>query len=230
MQLRRLLLLQPRPSELRVNGSSSSGGPTNTGESDWDVLAELDRLRTTNSGLTAEVQRQTQIGQDYARVASEQRLRVEELERETAIAHTSSQMLDRRLSQTEERAAELEELVDVLRAQRDRLQTYYEQQKARADQAEAASAAMRDAAGELLSASDQQTHAALGTRGLARAKVELADGFTKLRRALDRNAGKGYLSPDVADDVRRYFTGKDIPADERQRLGEKIADALNADT
>ena len=51
--------------------------------SDWDVLAELDRLRTTNSGLTAEVQRQTHIGQDYARVASEQRVRVEELERET---------------------------------------------------------------------------------------------------------------------------------------------------
>jgi chromosome segregation ATPase len=224
MQFRRLLLLPPRADAL-MDGSSTAvlARPP---ESDWDILAELDRLRTTNSGLTAEVQRQTQIGQDYARVASEQRLRVEELERETAIAHTSSQMLDRRLSQAEDRAEELEELVEVLRAQRDRLQTYFEQQKDRAERAEAASAAMRDSASELLSASDQQTHAALGTRGLARAKVEYADSLAKLRRALERNSGKDYLAPDVAENVRLYFTGDGLSPDEKQRVGKAIADAL----
>ena len=128
MQLRRLLLLQPHAEVQLENGTA-----TPRDGSDWDVLAELDRLRTTNSGLTAEVQRQTHIGQDYARVASEQRVRVEELERENAIAHSSSQMLDRRVALAEERTDELEELVEVLRAQRDRLQTYYEQQKDRAD-------------------------------------------------------------------------------------------------
>src|SRR5262245_53725190 len=192
MKLRRLLLLQPSSDLQLENGTATL---KDQDESNWDVLAELDRLRTTNSGLTAEVQRQTQIGQDYARVASEERLRVEELERENAIAHTNSQMLDRRMTQAEERATELEELVDVLRSQRDRVQTYYEQQKDRAERSESASAAMRDAAGELLSASDRQTHAALGTRGLARAKVEFGDGLAKLRRALERNAGKGYLAP-----------------------------------
>jgi hypothetical protein len=224
MQLRRLLLLQ-RDSGSPINGSSTAllERPE---ERDWDVVAELDRMRTTNSGLTAEIQRQTQIGQDYARAASEQRLRVEELERETAIAHTSSQMLDRRLSQAEARVDELEELVDVLRAQRDRLQTYYEQQKDRADRSDGASAAMRDAAAELLSASEQQAHGALGTRGFARAKVEFADALSKLRRALERTAGADYLSPDVADDVRRYFTSEGLSADEKRRLGERISDAL----
>jgi chromosome segregation ATPase len=230
MQLRRLLLLPPRSSTELGNGSSPSTALPHPGEADWDVLAELDRLRTANSGLTAEVQRQTQIGQDYARVASEQRLRVEELERETAIAHTSSQLLDRRVSQAEERVDELEELVEHLRAQRDRLQTYYEQQKERADRAEAASAAMRDAAAELLSASEQQTHAALGTRGLARAKVEFADALAKLRRALDRNAGKGFLGPEVADDVRRYFTAEGLTSDEQERLRESITDALTTES
>jgi chromosome segregation ATPase len=225
MQLRRLLLLPPRSGAL-VDGTATSTVLARPGESDWDVLAELDRLRTSNSGLTAEVQRQTQVGQDYARVASEQRLRVEELERETAIAHTSSQMLDRRVMQAEERVNELEELVDVLRAQRDRLQTYYEQQKDRGDRAEAATAAIRDAASELLSATEQQTHAALGTRGLARAKVEFADSLAKLRRALERNAGKGFLAPEVAEDVRRYFSTEELPPDEKLRLRRKIADAL----
>jgi chromosome segregation ATPase len=218
MQLRRLLLLQGHddPTDL----------PEGDPEATWDILSEVDRLRTTNSGLTAEVQRQNQIGQDYARVASEQRLRVEELEREAAIAHTNSQMLDRRLSQTEERTAELEELVEALRAQRDRLQTYCEQQKERADRAESDCAAMRDAAGELLSASDRQTHGALGTRGLARAKVEFADSLAKLRRALERNSGKRFLAPDVADEVRRYFTSNDLPAEEKQRLQESILSAM----
>ena len=228
MQLRRLLLLHPRTDVQLANGGTSSSGLAHPGEADWDVLAELDRLRTTNSGLTAEVQRQTQIGQDYARVASEQRLRVEELERETAIAHTSSQMLDRRVSQAEERADELEELVEHLRAQRDRLQTYFEQQKERADRSEAASAAMRDAAAELLAASEQQTHAAVGTRSLARAKVESADALAKLRRSLDRNAGQDFLAPDVADDVRRYFTAENLAADEKQRLRQGIAASLTA--
>jgi molecular chaperone GrpE (heat shock protein) len=198
-------------------------------ESDWDVIAELDRMRTTNSGLSAEVQRQTQIGQDYARVASEERLRVEELEHENAIAHTNSQMLDRRVTQAEERAAELEELVDSLRTQRDRVQTYFEQQKERADRAESAAAAMRDAAAELLSASDRQTHAALGTRGLARAKVEFADSLAKLRRSLERDAGKGFLSPAVADDVRRRFTARDLPAEEKSRLDASIAKAFSTE-
>jgi len=227
MKLRRLLLLQPSSHVQLENGTSTLKGRD---ESDWDVLAELDRLRTTNSGLTAEVQRQTHIGQDYARVASEERLRVEELERENAIAHSNSQMLDRRLTQAEERADELEELVDVLRAQRDRVQTYYEQQKERADRAESSSAAMRDAAGELLAASDRQTHAALGTRGLARAKVEFADALAKLRRSLERNAGNDYLAPTVAEDVRRYFASKNLPADEKGRLQQSIERALSTDT
>jgi hypothetical protein len=220
MKLRRLLLLQPHDSTPETVGTALPGeGP----EGGWDLLGELDRLRATNSGLAAEVQRQTQVGQDYARVASEQRLRVEELERESAIALTNAQMLDRRLSQTEEHADELEELVESLRAQRDRLQTYCEQQRERADRAEADCAAMRDAAGGLLAAADRQTHAALGTRGLARAKVEFADGLATLRRALERNSGKGFLAPGVADDVRRYFTSKDMPADEKQRLQQAIA-------
>jgi chromosome segregation ATPase len=227
MKLRRLLLLQPSSHVQLENGTATLKGRE---ESDWDVLAELDRLRTTNSGLTAEVQRQTHIGQDYARVASEERLRVEELERENAIAHSNSQMLDRRLTQAEERADELEELVDVLRAQRDRVQTYYEQQKERADRAESSSAAMRDAAGELLAASDRQTHAALGTRGLARAKVEFADALAKLRRSLERNAGNDYLAPTVAEDVRRYFASKNLPADEKGRLQQSIERALSTDT
>jgi chromosome segregation ATPase len=223
MRLRRLLLLQPPTDVPLENGTATM----QRDESEWDVITELDRLRTTNSGLSAEVQRQTQIGQDYARVASEERLRVEELERENAIAHTNSQMLDRRVTQAEERAGELEELVDALRAQRDRVQTYFEQQKERADRAESASAAMRDAAGELLSASDRQTHAALGTRGLARAKVEFADALAKLRRSLERDSGKGYLSPGVADDVRRYFTAKELPAEEKSRLERSIDQALS---
>src|SRR5215213_1598748 len=111
MKLRRLLLLpsdeDKRPSNPALEGEN---GP------DGDLLTEVDRLRATSSGLSAEVQRQTQIGQDYARAVSEQRVRVEELERENAIALSTCQMLERRLSQTEERAAELEELVEVLRA------------------------------------------------------------------------------------------------------------------
>jgi len=222
MRLRRLLLLQPRSDIQLENGTAT----LEREGSDWDVLAELDRLRTTNSGLSAEVQRQNQIGQDYARVASEERFRVEELERENAIAHTSSQMLERRVVQAEERAAELEELVEALRSQRDRLETYYEQQRERADRAESASAAIRDAAGELLSASDRQTHAALGTRGLARARVEFADALAKLRRALERDAGKGFLAPALADDVRRFFTAKDLAAEEKSRLQSSIEQAL----
>jgi hypothetical protein len=114
-----------------------------------------------------------------------------------------------------------------LRAQRDRLQTYYEQQKDRADRSESASAAMRDAASALLSASDQQTHAALGTRGLARAKVEFADGLASLRRALERDAGKGFLAPAVGDDVHRYFTATDVSSEEKRQLKQSIVRALS---
>jgi chromosome segregation ATPase len=226
MRLRRLLLLQLSRDMQLENGTAIKGRE----EADWDVLTELDRLRTTNSGLTAEVQRQTQVGQDYARVASEERFRVEELERENAIAHTNSQMLDRRLSQVEERADELEELVDVLRSQRDRVETYYEQQKDRAERAESACAAMHDAAGELLAATDRQTNAAMGTRGLARAKVEFADGLARLRRSLERNAGKEYLAPEAAEDVRRYFTSKNLSSEEKARLQQSIEKALSDDT
>lgn len=193
---------------------------------DWDLLREIDRLRSANSGLSAEVERQTQIGQDYARAASEQRFRVEELERENAIAHTNSQFLERRVAQYEERSVELDELVEALRSQRDRLQTYYEQQKERADRAEAAAAAMREAAGDLLSANDRNTHALVGTRGLARAKVEYADALEKLRRSLRADAGKDYLSADVATDVRRYFTISDLTAEQKAALQDSIVRAL----
>ena len=222
MKLRRLILL-PSDEDERTSDSAPEGenGP------DWDLLTELDRLRTTSSGLSAEVQRQTQIGQDYARAVSEQRVRVEELERENAIALSTCQMLERRLSQTEERAVEFEELVEVLRAQRDRLQTYCEQQKDRADRLDAASAAVRDAAGELLAASDLQTHAALGTRGLARAKVEYANALAGLRRALERNAGKGFLAPVVVDDVRRFFTSENLAVEEKKKLSQNIVQALS---
>jgi hypothetical protein len=220
MRMRRLLLLSSGEDE-RPFDSAPEGG------ADWNLLAELDRLRTASSGLSAEVQRQTQIGQDYARAASEQRLRVEELERENAIAHTNCQMLERRLSQTEERAAELEELVEALRAQRDRLQTYCEQQTDRANGLDSACAAIRDAAAELLAASDRQTHGALGTRGLARAKVEYADALATLRRALERNAGRGFLAPLVVDDVRRYFTSGGLAPEEKKRLSQSIVRALS---
>jgi len=222
MKLRRLILL-PSDEDERTSDSAPEGenGP------DWDLLTELDRLRTTSSGLSAEVQRQTQIGQDYARAVSEQRVRVEELERENAIALSTCQMLERRLSQTEERAIEFEELVEVLRAQRDRLQTYCEQQRDRADRLDAASAAVRDAAGELLAASDLQTHAALGTRGLARAKVEYANALAGLRRALERNAGKGFLAPVVVDDVRRFFTSENLAVEEKKKLSQNIVQALS---
>jgi hypothetical protein len=222
MKLRRLILL-PSDEDERTSDSAPEGenGP------DWDLLTELDRLRTTSSGLSAEVQRQTQIGQDYARAVSEQRVRVEELERENAIALSTCQMLERRLSQTEERAIEFEELVEVLRAQRDRLQTYCEQQRDRADRLDAASAAVRDAAGELLAASDLQTHAALGTRGLARAKVEYANALAGLRRALERNAGKGFLAPGAVDDVRRFFTSENLAAEEKKKLSQSIVRALS---
>ena len=154
-------------------------------------------------------------------------MRVEELERENAIAHSNCQMLEGRLSQTEERAAELEELVEVLRAQRDRLQTYCEQQKDRADGLDAAFAAVRDAAGELLAAGDRQTHAALGTRGLARAKVEYADALARLRRALERNAGRDFLAPVVVNDVRRFFTSENLAVEEKKKLSQNIVRALS---
>ena len=109
MKLRRLLLLSAGPEIEALQPVDKGSGSAE--DSSWDLVAELDRLRSANTGLSAEVDRQTQIGQDYARVASEQRFRVEELERENAIAHTNCQMLERRLAQAEERATELEELV-----------------------------------------------------------------------------------------------------------------------
>src|SRR5919106_1009950 len=143
-----------------------------------------------------------------------------------AIAHTNVQFLERRVAQAEERAIELDELVEALRSQRDRLQTYFEQQRDRADRAESAAAAMREAAGEVLSANDRNVHALVGTRGLARAKVEYADALDKLRRSLQSSAGKDYLSADAATDVRRYFTVEDLTPEQKERLRESIMRAL----
>lgn len=225
MKLRRLLPGSSVEDEPAVGHADPDEVPQPE-DPDWDLLREIDRLRSTNSGLSAEVERQTQIGQDYARAASEQRFRAEELERENAIAHTNCQFLERRVAQSEERAVELDELVEALRAQRDRLQTYYEQQKDRADRAEAAAAAMREAAGDVLSANDRNTHALVGTRGLARAKVEYADALEKLRRSLRADAGKDHLSADVATDVRRYFTISDLTAEQKASLQDSILRAL----
>jgi hypothetical protein len=225
MKLRRLLPGTSTVDEPAVGHADADEVPQPE-DPDWDLLREIDRLRSANSGLSAEVERQTQIGQDYARAASEQRFRAEELERENAIAHTNCQFLERRVAQSEERAVELDELVEALRSQRDRLQTYYEQQKDRADRAESAAAAMREAAGEVLGANDRHTHALVGTRGLARAKVEYADALDKLRRSLQPNAGKDYLSADVAADVRRYFTIEDLTPEQQAQLKESIVRAL----
>ncbi|HWM14936.1 MAG TPA: hypothetical protein VNO56_10675, partial [Gaiellaceae bacterium] len=101
MKLRRLLTLSPPEDEPAAEPGPPAEDP------DWDLLSELDRLRSQNSGLSAEADRQNQIGQDYARAASEQRFRAEELERENAIAHTNVQFLERRVAQAEERAIEL---------------------------------------------------------------------------------------------------------------------------
>jgi hypothetical protein len=224
MKLRRLLTPKPDLSTDVLPPSDRYGE-----SDDWDLLTEIDRLRSENLGLVAEAQRQSSIGQDYARAAGEQRVRVEELSRETAIAHTNAQLLERRLVQAEERTVELDELVDALRLQRDRLQTYYEQQKDRADRAEAAAAAMREAAGDVLAAHDRQVHAPLGTRSLIRASVESADALDMLRRALRGDVGKDHLGPELAADIRRYFLGDDLPRNEEQELKEGIARALGGE-
>jgi chromosome segregation ATPase len=219
MKLRRLL---PHSSEDTEPFAEVSEPASDT---DWDLLGEIDRLRSVNVGLAAEVERQTHIGQDYARAESEQRMRVEELERENAIAHTNCQFLERRLAQAEEKVIELDELVEALRSQRDRLQTYYEQQKQRADRAEGGAAIMRDAASELLAASDRHAHAPAGTRGMARARVEYEDAISALRRALGSDVGKDCLAPDLAADVRRYFTVELTPEQESS-LRESIVREL----
>jgi hypothetical protein len=225
MKLRRLLSPKPGFADAEV----LPPGVRNRESDEWDLLTEIDRLRSENTGLAAEAQRQSSIGQDYARAAGEQRVRVEELSRETAIAHTNAQLLERRLVQAEERTVELDELVDALRLQRDRLQTYYEQQKDRADRAESAAAAMRDAASEVLAAHDRQAHAPLGTRSLIRAGVESADALDMLRRALRGDVGKDYLGPELASDIRRYFLSGDLPRNEEQQLKEAISRALSGE-
>lgn len=222
MKLHRLLSHSSTTPVVDKRPAANGGQNHAADESNWDLVTELERLRSANSGLTAEVDRQTQIGQDYARVASEQRVRVEELEREGAIAHANSQMLDRRLVQAEERVQELEELVEALRAQRDRVQTYHEQQQERAQRAEAACAALRDAAGTLLSATEMQAHAAVGTRGLARARVEFSDGVAKMRRALERGIGRDYLAPEVVGEIRRYFDSTVKTPEEKKQLRQAI--------
>jgi hypothetical protein len=85
---------------------------------------------------------------------------------------------------------------------------------------------MREAAGEVLAANDRNTHALVGTRGLARAKVEYADALDKLRRSLQANAGKDYLSADAAAEVRRFFTMEDLSPERQAELKESIMRSL----
>lgn len=227
MKLRSLLLLPAKAETAAPRDPSSGSIAVDAATSqDWDLLAEIDRLRGANTGLSAEVERRSQIGEDYARAASDLRVRVEELERETAIAHTNAQFLGRRLAHAEERVAELEELAESLRAQRDRLETYCEQQRSRAERIEAAAAAMRSAAGELLAAHDRQIHSPEGTRGRARAKVEFADALERLRRALARDAGEGFLGPEIGDEVRRFFTDETLASDQKKALRQAIIRSL----
>jgi DNA repair exonuclease SbcCD ATPase subunit len=229
MKLRSLLLPsyegEKQTLERQPSGEPLTGDPAGA---DWDVLAELDRLRGANAGLSAEVQRRSQIGDDYARMASDLRLRVEELEREAAIAHTNAQFLQRRLTLAEERVSELEELTESLRAQRERLETYCEQQRARAERSENAAAAMRAAASELVSANDRQTHLPEGTRGFARAKVERADALERLRASLKPDEGARYLGPEIGDDVRRFFKDETLSSDEKRQLRQAITRALES--
>src|SRR6266508_2582756 len=222
VKLRSLLLLPAGETEKHSPEQLPSGPPG----TEWDVLAELDRRRGANAGLSAEVKRRSQIGDDYARAASDLRLRVEELERETAIAHSNAQFLQRRLTQAEERVGELEELTESLRAQRERLETYCEQQRARAERSESAAAAMRAAGGELLSAHDLRTHAPEGTRGFARAKVEYADALERLRSSLDEHAGERYLGPETGDQVRRFLTDETLASDQKRELRQVIMRSL----
>ena len=56
-----------------------------------------------------------------------------------------------------------------------------------------------------------------------------ADGLANLRRALDRNAGKGYLAPAVADEVQRYFTATNLSPEEKRQLKQSIVRALSVD-
>jgi hypothetical protein len=228
MKLRSLLLLPSHEGEKQPSGPDPSSPPAgDPAGAEWDVLAELDRLRVANAGLTAEVDRRSQIGDDYARAASDLRLRVEEHEREAAIAHTNAQFLQRRLTQAEERVSELEELTDSLRAQRERLETYCEQQRARGERSESAAAAMRAAATDLVSAHDRLTHSPQGTRGSARAKVERADAFERLRSSLSHDAGARYVGPDVGDDIRRFFTDETLTSEEKRQLRQAIVRGLD---
>jgi DNA repair exonuclease SbcCD ATPase subunit len=228
MKLRSLLLLPSHEGEKQRPSEQPSSMPTgDPAGADWDVLAELDRLRATNAGLSAEVERRSQIGDDYARAASDLRLRVEEHEREAAIAHTNASFLQRRLTQAEERVSELEELTESLRAQRERLEMYCEQHRARAEKSESAAAAMRAAASELVSAHDRRTHLPQGTRGFARAKVEHTDALERLRSSLGHDAGGRYLGPEVGDDVRRFFTDETLTSDEKRQLRQAIVRALD---
>jgi DNA repair exonuclease SbcCD ATPase subunit len=228
VKLRSLLLLPSGEAEKQPPERLPSGPPTGDPPgADWDVLAELDRLRGANAGLSAEVERRSQIGDDYARAASDLRLRVGELEREAAIAHSNAQFLQRRLTQAEERVRELEELTESLRAQRERLETYCEQQRARAERSESAAAAMRAAGGDLLSAHDRQTHSPEGTRGFTRAKVEYADALERLRSSLGHHAGERYLGPEIGDHVRRFFTDETLASDEKRELRQAIIRSLD---
>jgi chromosome segregation ATPase len=227
VKLRSLLLLPTGEAEQHSPEQLPSDPPAGDPPgADWDVLAELDRLRGANAGLSAEVQRRSQIGDDYARAASDLRLRVEELERETVIAHSNAQLLQRRLTQAEERVGELEELTGSLRGQRERLETYCEQQRTRGERSEAAAAAMRAAGGDLLSAHDRKTHSPEGTRGYARAKVEYADALERLRSSLRAHAGERYLGPETGDQIRRFFTDETLASDEKRELRQAIIRSL----
>lgn len=66
-----------------------------------------------------------------------------------------------------------------------------------------------------------------GSRGLARAKLEYADALEKLRRSLRADAGKEFLSPDVATDVRRYFGTAGLTPEQETGLREAIVGAFS---
>jgi len=115
-----------------------------------------------------------------------------------------------------------------LRAQRERLETYCEQQRARAEGSEGAAAAMRAAGSELLSAHDRKTHSPEGTRVFTRAKVEYADALERLRSSLGHHAGERYLGPETGDQVRRFFTDETLASDQKRELRQAIMRSLEA--
>ena len=118
-------------------------------------------------------------------------------------------------------------MAESLRAQRDRLETYCEQQRMHAHRSEAGAAAMRSAAGELLAAHDRRIHSPEGTRGHARGKIEYADALERLRRSLGRDASQGFLGPEIGENVRRFFTEEHLAPEVKKELRQAIIRSLD---